>query len=212
MPIQLKNGSGSPSSSGANAFLPVRLRPVVAGHQQADVLAPDFLREGRARGYLLQADECPKLLRRLRQELAIALHDGARVLLVPGDRSGEHHLHRMQLEQEARDDAEVAAAAAQRPQQVGVLLLAGGDEAAIGKHDIGLEQIVDGQAVFARQVAMPAAQRQARNAGGRNDARRDGQTEGMGSVVDVALRAAGCQRAPCGPQGRRARLSSAIGR
>ena len=41
--------------------------------------------------------------------------------------------------------------------QIGVLLLAGGDEAAVGQHDIGLEQIVDGQAVLARQVAVPTA-------------------------------------------------------
>ena len=57
---------------------------------------------------------------------------------------------RVQLEEEAGDDAEIAAAAAQRPEQVGVLLLAGGDEAAVGQHDVGLEQIVDGQAVLAR--------------------------------------------------------------
>ena len=115
MPIQLKNGSGKPFEQRRQRLFAVRLRPVVAGHQQADVLAPDLLREGRAGGDLLQADEGPKLLRRFRQELAIALHDGAGVLLVPGNRPGEHHLHRVQLEQEAGDDAEVAAAAAQRP-------------------------------------------------------------------------------------------------
>ena len=38
---------------------------------------------------------------------------------------------------------------------------------------------------------MPAAQRQAGDARGRYDARRDGQAEGMGGVVDVALRATG---------------------
>ena len=36
---------------------------------------------------------------------------------------------------------------------------------------------------------MPAAQRQAGDARGRYDASRDGQAEGMGGVVDVALRA-----------------------
>ena len=38
---------------------------------------------------------------------------------------------------------------------------------------------------------MPAAQRQAGDARGRYDAGRDGQAEGMGGVVDVALRATG---------------------
>ena len=156
-----------------------------------------LLRERRAGGYRLQAERRRRVLPALRQDLAIALHDGARVLLIPGDRPGEDHLHRMQLEQEAGHDAEIAAAAAQGPQQVGILLLAGGDEAAVGQHDIGLEQIVDGQAVFARQIAVAAAQRQAGNAGGRDDARRNGQPEGMGSVVDVALRATGAD--PGGP-------------
>ena len=212
MPIQLKSGAGRPSSSGAKRLLALLLRPVVAGHQQADALAPDLLRERRARGNRLQADEGPELLRRLRQELAIALHDGAGVLLIPGDRPGEDHAHRVQLEQEAGDDAEIAAAAAQRPEQVGVLLLAGGDEAAVGEHDIGLEQIVDGQAIFARQIAVPAAQRQAGDAGGGNDARRHGQPEGM---AWRGRHRPGCNRrqpAPCGPQDRRARPSSATGR
>ena len=154
--------------------------------------------KGALEGIFFRPTNAPSSSGAFGRNFAIALHDGAGVLLVPGDRPGEHHLHRVQLEQEAGDDAEVAAAAAQRPQQVGVLLLAGGDEAAIGQHDIGLEQIVDGQAVLARQVAMPAAQRQAGDAGGRNDARRDGQAEGMGSVVDVALRAAGANAGRAG--------------
>ena len=40
-------------------LFPVRLRPIVAGHQQADAPAPNFLRERRAGGNLLKADEGP---------------------------------------------------------------------------------------------------------------------------------------------------------
>jgi len=88
------------------------------------------------------------------------------VLLIPGDRPGEDHADRVELEHETGDDAEIAAAAAERPEQVGVLFLARGDEAAVGEHNIGLDQIVDGEAVFARQIAVAAAQRQAGDAGG----------------------------------------------
>ena len=57
---------------------------------------------------------------------------------------------RMQPERERGDHAEVAAAAAHRPEQVGVLLGAGRDEAAVGQHHVGRQQVVDGQAVLAR--------------------------------------------------------------
>ena len=51
---------------------------------------------------------------------------------------------------ERGDDAEVAAAAAQRPEQIGVLVRARGDRAAVGQHHVGLEQVVDRQPVLAR--------------------------------------------------------------
>ncbi len=37
----------------------------------------------------------------------------------------------------------------------GILRLARGDEAAVGEHHVGFEQVVDGEAVFAREVAVP---------------------------------------------------------
>ena len=69
---------------------------------------------------------------------------------VPEDRPGIDVLHRMRAEQEARHHAEIAAAAAQRPEQIRVLSLARRDEAAVGQHHVGLEQIVDRQPVLAR--------------------------------------------------------------
>ena len=97
----------------------------------------------------------------------------------------------MRLEQEARHHAEIAAAAAQRPEEIGVLALAGRDEAAVGQDDVRLEQVVDREAVLAREVAGAAAERQAGDAGGRDDAERHGQAERVGGVIDVAGRAAG---------------------
>lgn len=48
---------------------------------------------------------------------------------------------RMGAVDEARHDTEVPAAPAQRPEQVGVAGLAGGDEAAVSQHDVGLDEV-----------------------------------------------------------------------
>ena len=118
----------------------------------------------------------------------------------------------MGLEQEAGHHAEIAAAAAQRPEEVRVLLLARGDEAAVGEHDVGLEQIVDGQAVFARQVARAAAERQSGDAGRRDDAEGHRQAESVSGVIDVARGAARVDANRAGRSGRRGRPSSSTGR
>ena len=55
----------------------------------------------------------------------------------------------MRLKQKRRHHAEVAAATADRPEQVGIFVRAGDHETSIGEHDIGCQQIVDGQAVLA---------------------------------------------------------------
>ena len=72
----------------------------------------------------------------------------------------------MGAEQEAGDDAEISPAAAQRPQEVTVLAFAGGREAAVGQHHVGLDEIVAGQAILTREVAVPAAKGQAGDSGG----------------------------------------------
>ena len=62
-------------------------------------------------------------------------------------------------ELEARRDAEVAAAAADRPEQVGVGGLRRRDAGrAVGGHELGGEQRVDRHAVLADEVADPAAE------------------------------------------------------
>ena len=63
----------------------------------------------------------------------------------------------MHLVLEGRHDAEVPAAAAKSPEQVRVLVLVGYFDLTVSGHDLGREQVVDGQAVGAGQVADPAA-------------------------------------------------------
>ena len=97
----------------------------------------------------------------------------------------------MAAEGERRDDAEVAAAAAQRPEQVAVGVLAGRDERAVREHHVGRQQVVHREAKPAGKVADAAAERQAPHAGGREEAGRSGHTERHGRVIDVAPGAAG---------------------
>src|SRR5204863_7895104 len=63
------------------------------------------------------------------------------------------------------DDAEVAAAAAQAPEEIGVLLLARSQALAVGRDDGRSEQVVEREAVQTDQVPDPAAERQPRDTG-----------------------------------------------
>nr|WP_244439375.1 hypothetical protein [Azospirillum baldaniorum] len=85
----------------------------------------------------------------------------------------------------------LAAAAADGPEEVGVLVGAGAQELPVCGDHVGGQQIVHRQPVFAGQPAEPAAQRQPGDAGGRVDADRHGQPESLGLPVQVAQRGAG---------------------
>lgn len=91
----------------------------------------------------------------------------------PGDRRGrggeQQHpaddaVQRVQPELHPGDHAEVPAAAAQRPEQVRVLLGVRAHHPAVREHDVRREQVVDGQPVRAGQVADAAAERDPRDA------------------------------------------------
>ena len=94
----------------------------------------------------------------------------------------------------------------------GCSLLARGDEAAVGQHHVGFEQVVDRQAVLARQVAGAAAEGEARDAGGRDDAEGHRQPERVRGVIDVARGAAGLDPDRAVRRDPRARPSSSTGR
>ena len=92
---------------------------------------------------------------------------------------------------ERRHHAEIAAAAADGPEQIRVLSLAGGDERPVGQDHVRFEQVVDRETVLAGEIAGAAAQGETRDACGRNDAERDRQPEWMSGVIDVTRGAAG---------------------
>jgi hypothetical protein len=75
----------------------------------------------------------------------------------------------MRLEEETRDNAEVAATTADRPKQIRVLALAGGHHAAIGEDDVGFEQVIDCQAVLTCEITRAATKRQSRGTRRRDD-------------------------------------------
>ena len=101
---------------------------------------------------------------------------------------------------ELGDDAEVAAAAPDRPEQVGVLVGAGLDLGTVGEDDVRAQQVVDREAVLAGQVADAAAQGQAADAGRSQDAERGRHPDLGGRGVDLGegRPAAGGDRAAVG--------------
>ena len=124
--------------------------PIVRGDERANRRTPQLFRERIGRRHGLEAHERAEFEGRTADKVPVPLHDRARMLAMPHDRSGVDHADRMGLEHEARHHAEVSAAAAQRPKEVGVLRFARGDERAVRQHDIGLDQVVDREAVFSR--------------------------------------------------------------
>ena len=60
--------------------------------------------------------------------------------------------------------AEIAAAAAQAPEQVGVLVLAGRQRPSVREHQVDGKQVVERQRMLAHQPTKATAERQARQA------------------------------------------------
>ena len=76
-------------------------------------------------------------------------------------RAAEDHADRIEAELEARHHTEVATTAADGPEQVGVLLFARRDDAALGRDQLDRDERIDRQAVLAHQPADATAERQA---------------------------------------------------
>ena len=96
---------------------------------------------------------------------------------------------------ERGDDAEVAAAAAQRPEQVGVLVGRRAHDLALGGDHVHRDHVVAGPAVAARQVAEAAADGEAGDAGGGDEAEHGRQPVHLRLAVQIAQRAAGLRAA-----------------
>ena len=93
--------------------------------------------------------------------------------------AAEHDSDRMQPERERGDHAEVPASAAQRPEQLGVLGRARRGERSVSGHQLRREQVVAREPVLAREPADPAAEREAADAGRRDQPAGRAQAVGL---------------------------------
>src|SRR6202043_458635 len=97
----------------------------------------------------------------------------------------------MQPELELGDDSEVAATAAQAPEQVGMRIGGRAHDVAVRGDDGAGHDVVAGETILAREPAHTAAQRQPADAGMRDIASRRGKAEGLrGAVQRAEYRAA----------------------
>ena len=124
------------------------------------------------------------------------------------DRGGEqqhpadHGVERMEREPEPGRDAEVAAAAADRPEQVGLVLGVHAVELAVGGHDLGGQQAVDREAVLADEVPDAAAERDPPDPHRTRVAEPDPQPMGVGRVRELDARSGRSGPTPSAPRGR----------
>ena len=102
---------------------------------------------------------------------------------IAGDR-GTAELVRAEFERS--HDAEVAAAALQCPQQIGILFGAGLNHLAVCGDQVRADQAVDGEAELSLQATDATAEREAGNAGVRDGAGGHHQPEGLGFAVQRA--------------------------
>ena len=91
----------------------------------------------------------------------------------------------MQAELEPRGDAEVAAPAPKRPEQLAVVVRARPDHAPVGRDDLGAEQVVARQSVLRGQVADSAAERETGHTRRTHHATRSDEAEGLRRRVEV---------------------------
>ena len=117
------------------------------------------------------------------------------------EHAARDRVQRVELELEARDDAEVAAAAADRPEEVRVSLIVDLQDPAVGEDDLGGEQVVDRQALLADEIPDAAAGRQPADTDGAGVPEADGQAVRGRGVRDLA-----CRQARLGPRDLLARV------
>ena len=97
---------------------------------------------------------------------------------------------------------------AQTPQQLGPLGLTDGHDVAVGRHDVRADQVVARQSVLALQPADAAAEREAGDSGGRDQAARRRETVRRGRGIEVGPGRTGLRPWPCAGRRRRRRCAS----
>ena len=214
-PSRSATGSATLAERRARARSPSSTGPAETAIERRDLLAVPLLRDHRQRRRRRQVDERRDVVRtrpaahsrNSAQQVARRRRPGRRSAprrrsARPGAASNSNCVTMPKLPPPPR-----------RPQkQVGVLGLARVDEPAVGGDDVGADEVVAGEAVLAHQPADAAAEREAGDAGGRDEAAGRREPVRLRLVVDVGPHGAAADgRAPARP-GRRGRRSSARGR
>ena len=120
-------------------------------------------------------------------DVAVEVEDLARLALRVEQRTGEDFgAEPVKPDVEPGHDPEVAAAAARRPEQVGILVGGRAHPPAVGEQHVHREHVVRRQAPAAAQPPEPATQRQARDAGPAHDPRRSREPVHLGRRIEVA--------------------------
>src|SRR5215212_3168700 len=99
--------------------------------------------------------------------------------------SAEHRWDRRQRIPQVRDDAEVAAATAKAPKQLGLALLVDLEHVAVRRHELGADQRVARKPLRRQKPADPAGQGQATDPGVDEGPGRRSQAVGEGCRVEV---------------------------
>ena len=142
--------------------------------------------EGKRRCLPLD-DDRHQLVRSVGAPIAIEAQERGGIVHRPEDRSGEHdRAHRVKPKLELGDDPEVAAPAAQAPEEVRVLGLARLHELPVGGHQVNREELVDRQSVLSLEPADAAAQGEAGDAGVGDDPAGRREPEGLCLAVQLA--------------------------
>ncbi len=164
------------------------VRPVPARHEDAEQVAYPVFRNKRQGRRDLPAEKAAELLGRMHHVLAVALEHRLGIVELEEHRAAHDVADLVELKLEVRNDPEIATTTAQCPEEILILVVAGGHLAAVSQHDIGRQQVVDRKADASRQVSDATAQRQATHPGRRDDAAGRGETERIGCMVDITQR------------------------
>ena len=134
------------------------------------------LQQASRGGHLVGRRLCP---------LDVAAEHVGCLLPGPDEHPGDEGVDAVEGDLDRDDDAEAAAAAAQRPEEIGVLHGVGTDERAVGGDELDGEHALGREAVLAREPADAAAERVADDADVRRGAVQGGQAGGVGGAGDV---------------------------
>jgi hypothetical protein len=113
-----------------------------------------------------RADQHREIVRRRRDQFGVAAEHAFGFGPRKEDHAGQQRAHRMQANAHRGYDSKIAAAAAQGPEQFGVVRGIGAHELAVGEDDLGPQQVVQSEAILSVQQTIAAAERQARHADG----------------------------------------------